>query len=129
MPSYSELVIEHAQKPRNFGNLEKPDGSARVASSCGDWVQMMLNLDSDQNISAVKYLCFGCASALATSSLLSEMAIGMPASEALALTSEKLISALGGLPDEKTHCNVMSLSAFQQAVQDALSRKVETVNA
>ena len=129
MTDYSDLVIDHAQKPRNFGNLENPDGSARVDSSCGDWVQMMLQLDAEQRITAVRYLCFGCASALATASLLSELALGMAATEALAITSDNLISRMGGIPDEKTHCNQMSLSAFQQAVQAALNRRQEPVNA
>ncbi|MCC7477657.1 iron-sulfur cluster assembly scaffold protein [bacterium] len=123
MPSYSEIVIEHSQRPRNFGTLENPDGSARVASSCGDWVQMMLQLDADARISSVRYLCYGCASALATSSLLSELATGMEASKALELDPEAVMAAMGGLPEEKTHCNSMSLSAFKQAVQDALSHR------
>lgn len=129
MPNYSELVIDHAQKPRNFGQLENPDGNARVDSSCGDWVQMMLQLDADENIAAVRYLCFGCASALATASILSELAVGMSAADALAIDSDSLISRMGGIPDEKTHCNKMSLSAFQKAVENALSRRQERVHA
>jgi NifU-like protein involved in Fe-S cluster formation len=120
--TYTERVTDHAQHPRNFGPLENPDGFGRVESPCGDWVEMRVQLDADRRLATVKFLCFGCASALATGSVITELAAGKTLPEARELAEDDVLRYLGGLPEEKTHCNTMSLAAFRAAIEDAMDR-------
>lgn len=117
MSSYSENVIEHAQRPRNFGRMGDPHAVGKAASDCGDWVEFMLKTGEDGRISEARYLCYGCASALASSSVLSELALGRSVVEAELLGTADILRALGAVPEDKQHCNQLGLRAFKAALE------------
>lgn len=122
---YSELVIEHFSNPRNVGVLENPDGYGKVESSeCGDMMEMYIKI-ADGRIADVKYRTFGCAAAIASSSIASEMIMGQPLKVAAELNDEAIAAALGGLPNVKMHCSVLASSALHEALQDYYAKHPE----
>lgn len=115
---YNQAVIDHFSNPRNVGMLADPDGYGKVESSeCGDMMEMYIKV-ADGRIADVKYRTFGCAAAIASSSMASEMIMGQPLSVAAELSDEAIGTALGGLPDVKMHCSVLAASALHAALQD-----------
>lgn len=122
---YTELVIEHFSNPRNVGVIENPDGYGNVESdACGDMMEMYIQVE-DGVISDIKYRTFGCAAAIASSSIASEMIKGQPLSVAAELSDEKIDEALGGLPNAKLHCSLLAASALHAALEDYFSRHPE----
>ena len=118
MALYSEKVMDHFRNPRNVGVIEDADGVGEVGNAkCGDIMKMYLKIDGDI-ISDVKFETFGCGSAIASSSMATELIKGKPVSEALKLTNKAVAEALDGLPAHKLHCSVLAEEAIKKALQD-----------
>ncbi len=116
--NYSPLVMDHFQNPRNVGKIENADGVGEVGNAkCGDIMKIYLKIENDIIVD-VKFNTFGCASAIATSSMATELIKGKPVSEALELTNKAVVEALGGLPAVKIHCSVLAEEAVKAAVKD-----------
>lgn len=117
---YSELVMEHFRNPQNVGSMEGPDGKAVEGSpACGDMVALYLKVnDATQQIEDVKFESYGCASNIATGSIITEMAKGKTLEEAKQISWQQASEALGGLPPVKVHCSVLAVDALRAAIQD-----------
>ena len=115
---YSEKVMDHFRNPRNVGEIENADGVGQVGNAkCGYIMRMTLKID-DGVITDAKFTTFGCGSAIATSSIATEMIKGKPVSEALELSNKAVVEALDGLPAHKIHCSVLAEEAVKAAVKD-----------
>ena len=115
---YSEKVMDHFRNPRNVGVIENADGVGEVGNTvCGDIMKIYLKI-KDGIIEDVKFNTFGCGSAIASSSMATEMIKGKPVTEALELTNKAVAEALDGLPAHKLHCSVLAEQAVKKAVKD-----------
>ena len=122
MALYSETVMDHFRNPRNVGVIEDADGVGEVGNvQCGDIMQIYLKIN-EGIISDVKFETFGCGSAIASSSMATEMIKGKPVAEAMALTNRAVAEALDGLPAHKLHCSVLAEEAIKKALQDYYER-------
>ena len=122
---YSELVMEHFANPRNVGELAEPDGEGEIGDpSCadGDVIRIAIKVE-DEQISEIKFQTFGCAAAVATSSMVTEMVEGKSLAEARTVTNMAVAEALGGLPAQKMHCSAFAADALQAAIEDYLERR------
>ena len=118
MALYSEKVMDHFRHPRNVGTIENADGIGEVGNPvCGDIMKIYLKIDDDI-ITDVKFETFGCGSAIASSSMATELILGKPLSEALQLTNKAVTEALDGLPAHKLHCSVLAEEAIKAAIED-----------
>ena len=118
MALYSEKVMDHFRNPRNVGVIENADGIGEVGNAkCGDIMKIYLKIENDIIVD-VKFETFGCGSAIASSSMATELIKGKPVSEALALTNKAVVEALDGLPTHKIHCSVLAEEAIKKALQD-----------
>ena len=123
MALYSEKVMDHFRHPRNVGVLENPDGVGEVGNAkCGDIMKIYLKIDGDI-ITDVSFETFGCGSAIASSSMATEMIKGKPLKEVLSLTNKAVVEALGGLPAHKLHCSVLAEEAVKAALKDYYDKK------
>ena len=119
---YSEKVMDHFQNPRNLGKMENADGVGEVGNAkCGDIMKMYIKVE-DGIITDVKFNTFGCGSAIATSSMATELVKGKPVTEAVKLTNQAVVEALDGLPAQKIHCSVLAEEAIKAAVKDYYDR-------
>ncbi len=116
MEEFTQKVRLLAETRPNWGELPQAHGTGMAQSDCGDWVKMMMRLDDAGRIAEARYTAHGCASALASSSALTEMARGLSLDEAASILPEQVIEFLGGLPEHKLHCSQLSYSAFTEAV-------------
>ncbi len=120
---YSEKVMDHFMNPRNVGVIEDADGYGKIGNaSCGDIMEIFLKIEDDI-IKDVKFRTFGCASAIATSSISTEMILGKSVDEALQLTNKAVAEALDGLPPAKMHCSVLAEEAIKAAIEDYMAKK------
>ena len=123
MALYSEKVMDHFRNPRNVGVIENADGVGEVGNAkCGDIMKMYLKVDGGI-ITDVKFETFGCGSAIASSSMATEMIKGKPVEEAMKLTNKAVAEALDGLPAHKLHCSVLAEEAIRAALQDYYKRQ------
>ena len=122
MALYSEKVMDHFRNPRNVGQIEDADGIGEVGNAkCGDIMRMYIKVD-DGIITDVKFNTFGCGSAIATSSMATELIKGKTVQEALELSNKAVVEALDGLPVHKLHCSVLAEQAVRAAVKDYYDR-------
>ena len=122
---YSEKVLEHFKNPRNMGEIKDADGVATVGNPvCGDIMRLFIKV-KDNKISDIKFQTLGCGAAIATSSILTEMAKGKPLSDAEKITKQAITEALGGLPPVKLHCSVLAADALRRAIEDYRRKKVK----
>ncbi|MCQ2558508.1 MAG: Fe-S cluster assembly scaffold protein NifU [Oscillospiraceae bacterium] len=122
MALYSDKVMDHFRNPRNVGVIEDANGVGEVGNpKCGDIMKIYLKIQDD-TIADVKFETFGCGSAIASSSMATELIKGQPLSEALKLTNQAVTEALDGLPAHKIHCSVLAEEAIKKAVKDYYDR-------
>ena len=123
MALYSEKVMDHFMNPRNVGTIENASGVGEIGNAkCGDIMKIYLKIENDI-IEDVKFETFGCGSAIASSSMATEMIMGKSIHEAMALTNKAVAEALDGLPAHKLHCSVLAEEAIKLAVKDYYDRK------
>ena len=123
MALYSDKVMDHFQNPRNVGKLEDADGIGEVGNAkCGDIMRMYIKVDDNGIITDCKFNTFGCGSAIATSSMATELIKGKSVKEALDLSNQAVVEALDGLPPQKIHCSVLAEKAVRAAVKDYYDR-------
>lgn len=122
MALYSEKVMDHFRNPRNVGVIDNADGVGEVGNAkCGDIMKIYLKIDDDV-VTDVKFETFGCGSAIASSSMATEMIKGKPVSQLLELTNKAVVEALDGLPAHKLHCSVLAEEAVKSALKDYYDR-------
>lgn len=115
---YNETVLDHFEHPRNVGEVEREAAKGEVTSkSCGDTTIISVDIE-DNVIKDIKFKTFGCAAAIASSSILTEMAKGKTLEEAEAITTDQIVSELGGLPEYKIHCSVLAADALKEAIKN-----------
>ncbi len=120
---YSEKVMELFMNPKNAGKMENPDGVGEVGNPrCGDIMKIYLRIKDDR-IEDVSFETFGCASAIASSSMVTEMVKGLTIDEALAISNTDVVKALGGLPPQKIHCSLLAEEGIQAAIEDYRSKQ------
>ncbi|MCD4816745.1 MAG: Fe-S cluster assembly scaffold protein NifU [Methanosarcinales archaeon] len=120
---YSEKVMDHFSNPRNVGEIEDADGVGEVGNpACGDMMTIYIKVN-DGKLADVKFKTFGCGAAIATSSMITEMAMGMTIEEALAITRDSVADALDGLPPVKLHCSNLAADGLHAAIEDYLNKK------
>ena len=124
MALYSDKVMDHFRNPRNVGVVEDANGVGEVGNPvCGDIMKMYLKINDDEIIEDVKFETFGCGSAIASSSMATELIKGKSVEEALSLTNKAVAEALDGLPAHKMHCSVLAEEAIKSAIDDYNNRK------
>lgn len=122
MALYTETVMDHFMNPRNVGNMDGADGVGQVGNAkCGDIMKMYLKIENNV-ITDVKFETFGCGSAIASSSMATEMIKGLTVEEALKVSNQQVVDALGGLPAHKLHCSVLAEESIKAAVKDYYDR-------
>lgn len=115
---YTDKFLDHFINPRNVGEIENPDGYAKVGDpQCGDYIKVWLKIEDD-TITDYKYKVFGCGGAIATTSVVSELAIGRRLRDAIDLTDDIVIQALGGIPENKAHCSLLGIQGLRTALAD-----------
>jgi len=121
---YTEQVMDHFQNPRNMGEVEEPDGVGEVGNpQCGDVMRITIKVDDDERIEDVKFKTLGCGAAIATSSMVTELAKGKKLDEAEQISKKVVADALGGLPPQKMHCSNLASDGLKKAIDDYRSRK------
>lgn len=131
--AYTRAVIDHFQKPRNYGKMENPDGTGKVGNVvCGDVMWLYISVQKGrggkETISDIKFETFGCVAAIATSSVITEMARGKTLTEALAIDKQAIVKELGGLPPVKLHCSVLAADALAEAIYDYLEKNKQPIS-
>lgn len=120
---YTEKVIQTFMNPKNVGKIDDADGMGKVGNpQCGDIMQIFIKV-KDNIITDIKFLTLGCAAAIATSSITTEMVKGKTIDEALKITNKDVMSALGGLPPEKLHCSILAEQGIRAAIEDYLNKQ------
>ena len=116
--NYSKKVLEHFNNPKNMGELKNPDGVGQVGNpTCGDVMKVAIKVKNDKIIN-IKFQTLGCAAAIASSSVLTELAKGKSLDEAAKISRDDVVKALDGLPSEKVHCSVLAQDALKEAIKD-----------
>jgi len=125
--SYSKKVLKHFKSPHNLGKIKDPDGVGEVGNlACGDVMKLYIKV-VENKISDVKFETYGCAAAIATSSITTDLVKGKTIEEALAMTNKEVIDSLDGLPPIKIHCSLLSVDALNEAIYDYLKKREKPV--
>jgi nitrogen fixation NifU-like protein len=120
---YTDRVMEHFRNPRNMGEIEDADGVGKVGNPvCGDVMTIYINVE-DERLKDIKFKTFGCAAAIATSSMITELAKGMTLDEAMEVSNEDVADALEGLPQVKMHCSNLAAEGLHKAIEDYRARR------
>lgn len=121
---YTEQVMDHFQNPRNMGEVEEPDGVGEVGNpQCGDVMRITIKVDDQEHIEDIKFKTLGCGAAIATSSMVTEMAKGKSLEAAQQISKKEVADALGGLPPQKMHCSNLASDGLKKAIDDYRSRQ------
>lgn len=124
--AYTEKVMEHFKNPQNMGQIENPDGIGKVGNPlCGDVMWIYIKVGKDDIIEDIKFQTFGCAAAIATSSVVTELAKGKKIDDALKITNKDVVDFLGGLPPIKHHCSLLAEDGLKAAIEDYRRKKAE----
>ena len=124
-PVYSDKVLEHFKNPRNVGELENPDGVGLEGNPvCGDLMEIQIKVE-DNRITDIRFKTFGCGSAIATSSMVTELAKGKTLDEALSISRQDVADELDGLPKQKMHCSNLAADALHKAIEDYRKKQAE----
>lgn len=119
--AFSKTALDHVANPRHVGRVEDFHGMGQFGDpSCGDYLELTLKINEDDRVSEIGFLVYGCAGAIATSSMVCQLVRGATIREALKLTDQDVIDELGGLPESKRHCSLLGLEALRLALADAL---------
>ena len=121
---YSETVIDHAMNPRNVGDITDADGFARLTGSCGDTMEMWLRVKND-TITGATFMTDGCGTTIVAGSMTTELAAGKSVSQALRISQQDVLNALGGLPEESQHCALLAANTLKEAIKEYLTLKRE----
>lgn len=125
---YSKKVIEHFQNPHNYGGMKKPDGVGRVGNLiCGDVMNLYIKVAKNEVIKDISFETFGCAAAISTSSVITDLVKGKAIKEALKINNKKVIESLGSLPPIKIHCSLLAADALSEAIYDYLSKNKKEI--
>ncbi|MBT9135583.1 MAG: Iron-sulfur cluster assembly scaffold protein IscU [Firmicutes bacterium] len=125
MNSYNEKVMDHFKNPRNVGSMDDADGIGEVGNiSCGDIMRIYIKVDGEERIADIKFQTFGCGAAIATSSMVTEMAKGKTLDEALVMNNKDVASSLEGLPPVKMHCSNLAADALHAAIKNYREQKL-----
>lgn len=129
---YTKKVIEYFRNPHNYGKMKNPDGVGKVGNPvCGDVMWLYIRVGKDKRgkeiIQDIKFETFGCVAAIATSSIITDLAKGKTLEKAIAIDKNKIVKSLGGLPPIKMHCSVLAVEALSEAVYDYLSRNKKEI--
>jgi len=120
---YNEIILDHFKNPRHIGEIKNPDGMALVGDPrCGDHIRLYLTIKGNR-IADIRYKVFGCAAAIATTSILSELAINKDLDDALAITDDDIIDAAGGIPARKAHCSLLGVVGLHTALAEYFIKK------
>jgi len=122
--TYTKTVIDHAMNPRNLGRMDDADGFAQATALCGDTMEIWLKV-KDDTITKATFEADGCGSSAAAGSMVTELASGKSIPEAMKLTQQDILNALGGLPEESAHCALLAVNTLKEAIKDYLTRKSE----
>ncbi len=126
---YNEKVFEHFRNPRNFGQIKNPDGIGKAGNlRCGDVMHIFIKIKNDK-IAEIKFKTLGCAAAIATSSMLTDLTKGKTIAEALKIKEQGIVEGLGGLPPIKIHCSLLAVKALKEAIYDYLSKNKKEIPA
>lgn len=129
MPMYSDKVMDHFRNPHNYGKIDKPDGIGKVGNIiCGDIMYLYIKVRNDK-IADVKFETFGCASAIATSSVVTDLAKNKTLLEALKIGNNDVVEALDGLPPIKVHCSLLAADALKEAIYDYMKKNKKSIPA
>lgn len=127
MAMYNDIVMKHFMDPQNVGEIENPDGQGVYGSPvCGDMMQIQIKVNDEDVITDAKFKTFGCGSAIASSSMATDMIIGKTVEDALKITNKQIIEELGGLPAVKHHCSVLADHAIKSAIYDYAQKRGKT---
>jgi len=127
MSVYNEKVLEHFQNPRNVGTMDNADGVGEVGNiNCGDIMRIYIKVDAEERITDIKFQTFGCGAAVATSSMVTELAKGKTIDEALNMTNKDVAESLGGLPPIKMHCSNLAADALHAAVKNYREKQTQS---
>ncbi|MFC1956817.1 iron-sulfur cluster assembly scaffold protein [Chloroflexota bacterium] len=122
--TYSDIVIDHATNPRNLGGMDNADGFARITGPCGDTMEIWLRV-KDNTIVEIKFMTDGCGTTLATGSMVTELTRAKTTVQALQISQQNFLDALGGLPDESKHCALLAANTLNAAIRNYLALKNE----
>jgi nitrogen fixation NifU-like protein len=124
LETFSETVVEHSMNPRNVGDMDDADGSAKITGPCGDTMELWLKLKGDTIVQA-KFLTDGCGTSIASGSMVTELAKGKKLGQAQRISQKDVLDALGGLPEESEHCALLAANTLKAAISDYLTMKRE----